>query len=93
MFTEGQRRVSDGSTVSCGPTPPLGHAEVLPYPLGIPQLQSHSLVLIRSAGCLRNLQRGGETWLHRPQQQEGKGRWPLDQPWEKDSEIMGDRTV
>lgn len=45
MFTGGQRRVSGGSTVSCGHAPPLGHAEVLPSaqgggddPLGMPQV-------------------------------------------------------
>lgn len=91
MCIRGQRKVSDGSTVSCGPAPPLGHAEVLPSaqrevddPLGMPQVQSHLLLLVRSAGCLRNMQGGGETWLHRPQQQGSKGRLPLDQPPKKD---------
>lgn len=100
MFTGGQRRVSGGSTVSCGHVPPLGHAEMLlsaqrggDDPLGMPQVQSHLLMLVRRAGCLRNMQKVGETWLHRPQQQGGKGRLPLHQPQKKDWEIMGDMRV
>lgn len=53
-------------------------------PLGMPQVQSHLLMLVRSAGCLRNMQRGGDMWIHRPQQQGGKERLPLDLPQKRD---------
>lgn len=75
-FTTGQRRVSNHSTVSHGPAPPLwakiarngtrwGAATSMKRGamtlLGVPQGQSHSLLLAKSTGCLCNMPRGGET--------------------------------
>lgn len=90
-FPTGQRRVSNHSTASYGPAPPLwakiartgtrwGAATSMKRGvmtlLGMPQGQSHLLLLAKSIGCLSNMQRGGETGraLQSTAAQEGKRR-------------------